>query len=346
MKNEASQYAKAGVDLAASDKAKTMMKRLVDSTHNNSVLSAHGGFGGLYSLKELTGTDKVLVGSADGVGTKLKLAFMSGKHDTIGQDLVNHLVDDILCCGARPMFFFDYLGLGQVDPSTTNAIVEGLAKACNENNTVLLGGETAEMPGFYGEGEYDVAGFIVGWVDREKIIDGSKIKAGDLLIGLKSNGLHTNGYSLARSAFFDQAAKGYSDNIEECNLTVGEELLRTHRSYLAAVSPALDKNLIKGIAHITGGGFEGNLDRIIPEGVTANVQTSSWEVPGVFKAIARLAQVSKAEMYRVFNMGVGMILVCGEEHSDAVIAFAESADVEALIVGKCETGQEKVNVKF
>lgn len=346
MNKPASQYAKSGVDINAGEKAASMMKKLVEGTNNSSVIGSHGGFGGLYSLKELTGTDKVLVGSSDGIGTKLRLAFMTNNHKTVGQDLVNHCTNDILCCGARPMFFFDYLGLGRLAPDTVIDIVEGLTIACKENDTVLLGGETAELPGFYSDGEYDVAGFIVGWVDKDKIIDGSSIKPGDKIIGLASTGLHTNGYSLARRAFFEIAGMKQGDIIEESGKEVCSELLEIHRSYLNVVSPFLDEGIIKGIVHITGGGFEGNIKRIIPDGITAVIDTSTWAVPGVFKAIGRIASVSDDEMYRVFNMGIGMILICGEEDSRKIIAKANRENVEIYEIGYCETGKLKVAMKL
>ncbi|MCP4583349.1 MAG: phosphoribosylformylglycinamidine cyclo-ligase [candidate division Zixibacteria bacterium] len=346
MTRPSSEYARAGVNIDAADKAKSMMKNLVESTYNESVLAAHGSFGGLYSLKELTGTNKVLVGSSDGVGTKLKLAFLTGRHNTIGQDLVNHLIDDILCCGARPMFIFDYLGLGQMEPGIVENIVSGLAAACRENEIALLGGETAEMPGFYGEGEYDVAGFIVGWVDKDKIIDGSSIETGDKIIGLASTGLHTNGYSLARRAFFDIAGLRHSDVIEETGTLIGDELLTVHRSYLKTVTPFLDEGLIKGIAHITGGGFEGNINRIIPDGISAVVNTKSWNTPGVFKAISRIASVADEEMYRVFNMGVGMVLIANANDSERIIEQTQKAKLEAFEIGSCENGQKKVELEF
>jgi len=346
MTKPASEYARAGVDIKAADKAKAMMKKLVESTYTGSIVAGHGSFGGMYSLKELTGTDKVLVGSADGVGTKLKLAFMTGCHKTIGQDLVNHLVDDTLCCGARPLFFFDYLGLGQISPETVAEIIEGLAVACRENGATLLGGETAEMPGFYSNNEYDIAGFIVGWVDKDKIIDGRSIHTGDKIIGLESTGLHTNGYSLARRAFFDIGGMKHNDIIEETGTEVGAELMRIHRSYLNAVAPLLDSGQIKGIAHITGGGFEGNINRIIPKGISAIIDTKAWQVPGVFRAIARIASVPNEEMYRVFNMGVGMVLIVSDENHDHVLRRINEENIKALEIGFCQNGKQAVELKF
>jgi len=346
LKNPASEYAKSGVDIKASDKAKLLMKKLVEGTFNGNVIGGHGGFGGLYSIKELTGVDKILVGSTDSVGTKLKLAFMTGRHDTVGQDLVNHLVNDILCCGAKPMFFFDYLGLGSISPDTVVDIVKGLVKACEENNTVLLGGETAELPGFYNEGEYDLAGFIIGWVDKDRIIDGKLIKPGDKIIGLASSGLHTNGYSLARRAFFDIAGMKHGDKIEETGTEVTTELMKVHYSYLDVVTPLLDLRLIKGISHITGGGFEGNIRRIIPDGISAVIKTETWPVPGIFKAIQRIASVSDSEMYRVFNMGIGMVLVCNTQDSGKVISFIKDANIDVYEIGFCEKGRRRVVVEF
>jgi phosphoribosylformylglycinamidine cyclo-ligase len=346
MSDKNSEYARAGVDIDAADKAKTMMKHLVESTYNSSVIGSHGGFGGMYSLQEITGTDQIIVGSADGVGTKLKLAFMTGRHNTIGRDLVNHCVDDVLCCGAKPLFFFDYLGLGKLEPETVTQIIEGLSIACRENNMVLLGGETAEMPGFYSEGEYDIAGFIVGMVERDKIIDGSKIKEGDRLIGLASTGLHTNGYSLARRAFFDIAGMKADDRIEETGNNVADELLNVHRSYLNAVMPLVDRNLIQGIAHITGGGFEGNISRIMTPGLCASIDTSSWPVPGVFAAISRIAKVPREEMYRVFNMGVGMVLIAAYENCSEIVEFVNSQKIEAYEIGRVESGDKKVALKY
>ncbi len=346
MSEKKSQYALAGVDIDAADKAKSLMKKMVESTYNGSVVGGHGAFGGMYSLKQITGTDQVIIGSADGVGTKLKLAIMTGVHNTVGQDLVNHCVDDILCCGAKPLFFFDYMGLGSMKGDIVTSIVEGLAIACKQNDMVLLGGETAEMPGFYGDDEYDLAGFIVGWVNKDKIVDGSTIKAGDKLVGMASNGLHTNGYSLARRAFFDIAKSSPRDIIEETGTTIGSELLSIHKSYLKAVMPLIDEGMIKGIAHITGGGFEGNINRIMPDGLTAIVDTKAWQVPGVFEAIARIAEVSPQEMYRVFNMGVGMVLVCDSSDCENIRESIEAADVRTYEIGEVKSGANKVELIF
>ena len=342
--NSKSLYSQSGVDISLADKAKAKMRQLVEQTFDRSVIGSFGGFGGLYSLKELTGRDLVLVGSADGVGTKLKLAFASGRHATIGQDLVNHLVNDILCCGARPLFLFDYLGLGKINQDVVLDIIRGLSLACRENGVALLGGETAQMPGFYAEGEYDIAGFIVGYVEKDKIIDGGKIKPGDKIIGLASNGLHTNGYSLARKAFFDIAKMNRGEIIPETSTEVYRELLRVHCSYLHAVRPLLDAGLVKGIAHITGGGFKGNISRILPAGVTAVIKTDSWPAPGLFKAIQRIADVPKDEMYQVFNMGIGLVLMCDEKDADEMKSMLGS--VQHFEIGFCQAGQREVKLIF
>jgi phosphoribosylformylglycinamidine cyclo-ligase len=341
---EQSGYANAGVDINAGDKVKAMMRQFVETTYGQSVMGDFGGFGGLYSLKELTGSDIVLVGSADGVGTKLKLAFMTGRHDTVGQDLVNHLVNDILCCGARPLFFFDYLGLGKMEQSTVLEIIKGLSIACKENQTALLGGETAQMPGFYADDEYDLAGFIVGWVRKSEIIDGKSIKPGDKIVGLPSSGLHTNGYSLARKALFDTAKLQQGDVVGETGNDVFADLMQIHRPYLKAVEPLLGTGMIKGIAHITGGGFEGNMVRILPEGVQAVVETSNWAVPGIFKAIQRHSSTPIYEMYQVFNMGIGLTLFCDE--ADCSKILNDLANYGATEIGHCEAGTRGVTLHY
>jgi phosphoribosylformylglycinamidine cyclo-ligase len=337
-------YANAGVDINAGDKVKAMMRQFVETTYGQSVMGDFGGFGGLYSLKELTGSEIVLVGSADGVGTKLKLAFVTGRHDTVGQDLVNHLVNDILCCGARPLFFFDYLGLGKMEQSTVLEIIKGLSIACKENQTALLGGETAQMPGFYADDEYDLAGFIVGWVRTNEIIDGKSIKPGDKIIGLPSSGLHTNGYSLARKSFFELAKMNQGDIIEETGNEVYSDLMQIHRPYLKAIEPFLGSGKIKGIAHITGGGFEGNMARVLPDGVLAIVETSRWDVPGLFKAIQRTSSTPIYEMYQVFNMGIGLTLFC--DAADCPKLLNDLANSGAIEIGHCEAGKRGVTVHY
>jgi phosphoribosylformylglycinamidine cyclo-ligase len=341
---EQSGYANAGVDINAGDKVKAMMRQFVETTYGPSVMGDFGGFGGLYSLKELTGSDIILVGSADGVGTKLKLAFATDHHDTVGQDLVNHLVNDILCCGARPLFFFDYLGLGKMKQSTVLEIIKGLSIACKENQTALLGGETAQMPGFYADGEYDLAGFMVGWVRKNEIIDGKSIKPGDKIIGLASSGPHTNGYSLARKAFFDMARMEKGDIIGETGNDVYADLMQVHRPYFKAIEPFLGTGKIKGIAHITGGGFEGNIVRILPENIQAVVETSHWDVPGLFKAIQRISSTPTSEMYQVFNMGIGLTLFCAPDNCPVLLKGL--AEYGAIEIGYCETGKRGVILHY
>ncbi len=340
---ESSSYARAGVNIDAADKLKAKMMSLIRATHGDSVVGLPGGFGGVYSLTELTGSDILLVGSADGVGTKLKLAFASGKHDTIGQDLVNHLVNDILCCGARPLFFFDYLAYGRIAEDVALQIIDGLSKACRQNGLALLGGETAQMPGFYADGEYDLAGFIVGYVSRKNLIDGSLIAEGDVIVGLSAAGLHTNGYTLARNVLLEKAGLKKGDILPETGSEIFSELMTIHRSYLPAVGPLLERRLLKGIAHITGGGFEGNISRIIPDGLTAEIDVRSWKVPPLFRAIQNRGEITDEEMYRVFNMGIGIVLIC--DRNDLGIVIDAGKDTGAVVIGSCRKGLKKVELK-
>jgi phosphoribosylformylglycinamidine cyclo-ligase len=302
-------YADAGVDIDAANRATERIKELARTTFNARTLSEIGSFGGMFDGAFPNLRQPVLVASADGVGTKLKIAFATGIHNTIGRDLVNHCVNDILVQGARPLFFLDYVATGKLTPETITGIVEGITNGCRDNGCVLLGGETAEMPGFYAEGEYDVAGFIVGVVDREKIIDGKTIQPGDVLLALPSVGLHTNGYSLARKLFFED---GYSPDtfVAEVGDTIGAALLKSHVSYLRALDGVLDSGRIKGLAHITGGGLLENIPRILPEGTAVEIKLGSWPVLPVFKLMQRLGNVDETEMFRTFNMGVGMVVVC------------------------------------
>ena len=311
-------YRQAGVDIDAGNEVVRRIKSLAKSTHTAGVLGGLGSFGGLFAMPD--GLESpVLVASADGVGTKLKVAFMAGVHDTIGADLVNHCVNDILVQGAEPLFFLDYLATGRLSPDVAEQIVTGVAAACRENGCALLGGETAEMPGFYADGEYDVAGFIVGVVPRARLIDGSRIAAGDVLIALPSSGLHTNGYSLARQIVFDAGGLQIGDRWPGDPRTVGDVLLATHRSYLSAIRPLLGSGRIKGMAHITGGGMTENLPRVLPEGLQARVDTASWEVPQVFRWLQETGGVSDAEMRRAFNMGIGLVVVCAAEDASALL---------------------------
>ena len=316
-------YRESGVDIDAGNETVRRIKTLARDTYTPGVLSGVGSFGGLFALDPAI-PDPVLVASADGVGTKLKVAFMTGVHHTIGVDLVNHCVNDILVQGARPMFFLDYLATGRLSADVAEQIVRGIAQGCRDNGCALLGGETAEMPGFYAAGEYDVAGFIVGVVSRAKVIDGRGIRAGDVLIALPSTGLHTNGYSLARRIAFDVLGLGVDSYVDELGATVGEALLRTHRSYLPEVGPLLDRGLIKGMAHITGGGITENLPRVLPEGVTFSLDRKSWRVPPIFTWLQRAGQLDEAELFRAFNMGVGLIMVCAPEHAPELLAVPGS----------------------
>jgi phosphoribosylformylglycinamidine cyclo-ligase len=284
----------------------------------------------------------VLVASADGVGTKLKVAFETNTHNTVGRDLVNHCVNDILVQGARPLFFLDYVATGALSPEVIAAVVEGMARGCRENNCVLLGGETAEMPGFYAAGEYDVAGFIVGIVDRERVIDGKSISAGDVLLALPSVGLHTNGYSLARKLFFEVAGFDASTYVEELGTTVGQALLEPHLSYLPTLEGLLDTGVIKGLAHITGGGLVDNIPRILPEGMAVEIRRGSWPQLPVFTLMQRLGNVSETEMHRTFNMGVGMVIVCDGADAQAIRTQVETRGEKIFEIGHVVAGARSV----
>jgi phosphoribosylformylglycinamidine cyclo-ligase len=285
----------------------------------------------------------VLVASADGVGTKLKVAFMTGRHDTVGADLVSHCVNDILVQGARPLFFLDYLATGRLSPDIAEQVVTGVARACRDNGCALLGGETAEMPGFYADGEYDIAGFIVGIVDRSRIVDGRTIAPGDVLIGLPSAGLHTNGYSLARRVLFDLCGLTPDAVVPELGASIGDTLLAPHRSYLPAIAPLLDGRLVTGMAHITGGGITENLPRVLPEGCAAHVDRRTWEIPPIFQLLRSKGRLADDEMFRAFNMGIGLIVVCAEAHRDeAMRRLAEAGERGAAIIGRVAPGDRDV----
>jgi phosphoribosylformylglycinamidine cyclo-ligase len=286
----------------------------------------------------------VLVASADGVGTKLKIAFATGVHNTVGRDLVNHCVNDILVQGARPLFFLDYVATGKLSPEVVASVVEGVTNGCRENGCVLLGGETAEMPGFYGDGEYDIAGFIVGVVDREKIIDGKTIAPGDVLLALPSAGLHTNGYSLARKLFFEVAGYKPQTQIAEIGMTAGEALLLPHLSYLRPLDGLLDRGVIKGLAHITGGGLTDNIPRILPEGAAVRIKKDSWPIPPLVELLRRLGNVSDEEMYRTFNMGVGMVIVCAPENAETIESHLRERGEACYTIGEVVTGNREVNI--
>ena len=331
-------YSDAGVDIDAATRATDRIKELARRTFNERTLSEIGSFGGMFDGAFPGLKQPVLVASADGVGTKLKIAFATGVHNTVGRDLVNHCVNDILVQGARPLFFLDYVATGKLSPDVVASVVEGVTNGCRENGCVLLGGETAEMPGFYQEGEYDIAGFIVGVVDRERIIDGKTIAAGDVLLALPSAGLHTNGYSLARKLFFEVAGYAPSTHVAELGMTAGEALLLPHLSYLHPLDGLLDRGLIKGLAHITGGGLTDNIPRILPEGTAVKIEKGSWPIPALFELLRRLGNVSESEMYRTFNMGVGMVIVCSQSESHVI----ESHLREVYRIGEVVTGNREV----
>jgi phosphoribosylformylglycinamidine cyclo-ligase len=309
-------YSDAGVSIDNANRAVEKIKNFARNTFNERTLTEIGSFGGMFSGAFPGMAEPILVASADGVGTKLKIAFDTGIHNTIGQDLVNHCVNDILVQGARPLFFLDYFATGVLSPDVTASVVEGISIACKENGCVLLGGETAEMPGFYADGEYDLAGFIVGVVDKQRVIDGKSITAGDVVLGLASNGLQTNGYSLARKLFFEVGGYEADTYIEELGKTVSEALLEKHTSFLNPLSGLLDSGKIKGLAHITGGGFSENIPRILPENVAVEIKRGTWNELPIFGLMQTLGNVAEAEMFRTFNMGIGMIVVCAEEDKE------------------------------
>lgn len=335
-------YRSSGVDIDAGNETVRRIRRLARTTFTPGVLSDIGSFGGLFQLDGARWSHPVLVASADGVGTKLKVAFMAGEHRTIGVDLVNHCVNDILVQGATPLFFLDYLAAGRVLPEVAEQIVEGLARACQENGCALLGGETAEMPGFYADGEYDVAGFIVGAVNRDRLIDGRQVCLGDILIGLPSSGLHTNGYSLARKIVFDTLALRIDAFVGELGQTVGEALLMPHRSYLHLVRPLVDRELINGLAHITGGGLTDNVPRMLPPGLAVHIAPAAWPVPALFRWLQAQGQVAPDEMYRTFNMGIGLIMAVSPERAGEVVATLRSAGEPAFALGEVVEGHGAV----
>jgi phosphoribosylformylglycinamidine cyclo-ligase len=335
-------YRDAGVQIDLQEEALRRIRPLVASARTAGVLADVGAFGGMFD-PDLRGFDRpVLVASCDGVGTKLRVAFETGIHDTVGRDLVNHCVNDILVQGAIPLFFLDYLATGQLDPSVLAAVVSGIARGCRENGCALLGGETAEMPGFYASGEYDLAGFIVGVVDRSRIVDGSGIRPGDLLVGLRSCGLHTNGYSLARKILFEVAGFGVDTALPELGETVGQALLREHRSYLGALRKPLGEGLVRGLAHITGGGLTDNLPRILPEGTAARIVKGSWPVPPIFELLAKLGPVEEEEMFRTFNMGIGMVAVVSPERVSRFESLLEEAGEPHERIGTIVPGDRAV----
>jgi phosphoribosylformylglycinamidine cyclo-ligase len=337
-------YRQSGVDIDAGNETVRRIKSLARSTFTPGVLSEIGSFGGLFRFDRNRFQDPVLVSSADGVGTKLKVAFVTGRHDTIGVDLVNHCVNDILVQGAEPLFFLDYLATGKLAPDVAEQVIVGVAQACRENGCALLGGETAEMPGFYADGEYDIAGFIVGVVDKSKLVDGHSIVPGDVLVGLPSTGLHTNGYSLARRVFFEMAQWKPNTFVKELNATLGDALLATHRSYLLIVRSLLEAGSVKGLAHITGGGITENLPRILPEGCAAEIDRRAWKVPPIFRLLQLHGRIADAEMFRAFNMGVGLIAVCAARDAERVINAAfQAGEPSAFRLGYVVAGNRTVS---
>jgi phosphoribosylformylglycinamidine cyclo-ligase len=357
-------YADAGVSIDKANQAVVKIGEFARSTFNERTLTEIGSFGGMFAGAFPEMDEPILVASADGVGTKLKLAFETGIHNTVGADLVNHCVNDILVQGARPLFFLDYFATGKLEPDVTASVVEGMARACRENGCVLLGGETAEMPDFYPPGEYDLAGFIVGIVDKKNVIDGKTIEPGDIVLGLPSNGLQTNGYSLARKLFFEVGNYKVNTFIDELGTTVGEAFLATHQSFLPQIAPLLGRNadalvrrsgsvddaadgaaselthvpLIKGLVHITGGGFLENIPRSLPEGVSVQIDRGSWPVPPIFGLMQRLGNVSEQEMFRTFNMGIGMIAICAEQYWEQVQKDFDNS----YRIGRVIAGNQKV----
>jgi phosphoribosylformylglycinamidine cyclo-ligase len=335
-------YADAGVDISSGDRAKERIKFLAQKTFNRNVLGGIGGFGALFRLDLQRWKSPILVSSADGVGTKLKIAFELGIHHTVGADLVNHCVNDIAVQGATPLFFLDYLASGKLDPEVTEAIITGMAEACKANSCALIGGETAQMPGFYTDGEYDLAGFIVGAVDREKMVTGEGIKVGDVLVGLPSTGLHTNGYSLARKLFFEVAGYKPAQYVNAIKDKAGAALMKTHRSYLAVIQKLVAAGLTTGMAHITGGGITENLPRILPKNTSAQIEIGSWPVLPIFEHLRELGKVSDEEMMRTFNMGIGLIAaIPAAKFARAKNLFAR-AEEKYFVIGRVVKGDRKV----
>ncbi|MGB7925814.1 MAG: phosphoribosylformylglycinamidine cyclo-ligase [Pyrinomonadaceae bacterium] len=335
-------YRDAGVDIDAASRATEKIKELARTTFNARTLSEIGSFGGMFDAAFPEMRAPVLVASADGVGTKLKIAFMTGIHNTVGRDLVNHCVNDILVQGARPLFFLDYIATGVLAPDTVAAIVEGITTGCRENGCALLGGETAEMPGFYVEGEYDVAGFIVGIVDRDHVIDGRRITPGDVVLALPSAGLHTNGYSLARKLFFEVAGYDAQTHLDALGLTVGEALLLPHLSYLHALEGLLDTGSIKGLAHITGGGLTDNIPRILPDGTNVRLARGAWPVLPIFTLMQEIGNIPDAEMHRAFNMGVGLVIICAPQDAESIHAHFSRRGQTCYEIGRVGEGDREV----
>ena len=340
-------YADAGVDIAAADAAKQRIRHHASRTFTPGVLGGIGGFGALFALDHKKWEEPVLVSSADGVGTKLKVAMATGVHSTVGADLVNHCINDILVQGAEPMFFLDYLAMGKLDPNVVEQLVEGMSRACRKAGCALIGGETAEMPGFYPVGEYDLAGFIVGIVERKKLLTGKNVKPGDALIALPSAGLHTNGYSLARKLVFELAKLKPDAYVPEVSNKIGAELLKPHLCYASALKNILEKGWVSALAHITGGGIPGNLPRVLPSGVRAEIDLGSWPVPAIFKYLAKIGNIETDELLQSFNLGVGMILVVPAENVRSVEADLKRRREKFFRIGRIVRGDSgKARVKF
>lgn len=330
----ANAYKQAGVDIEAGYEAVSRMKKHVQKTIRPGVLGSLGGFGGMFDLSVLQLKEPVLVSGTDGVGTKLMLAFQMDKHDTIGIDAVAMCVNDIVVQGAEPLYFLDYIACGKAEPARIEAIVKGIAEGCEQAGCALVGGETAEMPGMYSEQEYDLAGFSVGACEKSRLVDGTNIQSGDVLIGLASSGIHSNGYSLVRKLFFEKANIALTNYVDELGCTLGEELLRPTKIYVKSILSALDKFLIKGMAHITGGGFIENIPRMLPEGLGAELIEDNWEVPAVFKLMEEIGELDRKEMYNIFNMGTGMVVAVDEEIANEVMAHFNSLGEKAYVIGK------------
>jgi phosphoribosylformylglycinamidine cyclo-ligase len=339
-------YAKAGVNIDLADSVKSGLKRKVRQTLRPEVLGSIGGFGGLFALDTKKYKKPVLVSSVDGVGTKLKIAVMMRRHDTVGQDLVNHCVNDITVLGAEPLFFLDYIGMGKLEPRIFDKIIDGFVRACKAANCALIGGETAQMPGIYSGGDYDLVGSIVGVVEKDKILDGSRVRVGDALIGIASSGLHTNGYSLAREIIFTKLRANLDDYSSELGCTVGEELLKVHVNYGPAVHALLKKfpGAIHALAHITGGGFPGNIPRVLPAGCKAIIREGTWDVLPVFRLLQSYGGVSDAEMYDVFNMGIGMVLVADAKRAHELLAAIPRLGHKAFCIGEIVGGRPSVDI--
>lgn len=344
-------YARAGVDIDLGNRVKATLPQLLAATRRKEVLGKVGGFGGLFQLDPRKYRQPVLVSSVDGVGTKLKLAFAMDRHDTIGQALVNHCVNDIAVLGAEPLFFLDYLGTGKLEPHVFTDIIKGFAKACAENNCALIGGETAQMAGFYQPGEYDVSGTIVGVVEKSRMISGKTIRPGDAVIGLESSGLHTNGYSLARQVFFEKLKLKPRTRVAELGNTIGDELLKVHISYGPLVQALAGRynrgprqRALKGLAHITGGGFVDNLPRVLPATCDAVIRKGSWDMPPIFKILQEKGGIPEPELYQVFNMGIGMTLVVSPEKAGDILKFIKARKRKAWIIGEVTRGARKVSI--